>query len=772
MPPIVQRISLEGGQQVISTLDSIGVHGRTAIQNIQNAANSANFARFQANLRTLGEQSRGMFASVEQSAKRLAATFGLTFGAGIGALGVSLLKMAHSSSEAVDNLDDLAKAAGATTEEMGGLFTVFAQVGIGADALEAKFRKLAVNTQNAWDDIKKSIEGAADLAEKNQLAITDSTLGVAQAQLNLRKAYDEVQKTGTSGIAGEQALLNLRQAQLAVSKAYISQTEARRKAASDEANTIENLVDNVEALQRGEAGAAAMSPENIFKGIVAKAGGGVEAIRAFKGDLNSLTQASAPAAIRVLYIMADVFKQLKDETLKTAIATKVMGRDVSNDFIKGLSRGSGAMAEQTARLQRLGLSIDSADAEVAEGFKESYATLINYVDLLRKKIGVGWAPLFTSITESVTKFLLDNISNIKKWFDELRASASAAITAITNIIKGVSFADFAKGSKLSAKELIDVKEWQESFEHIRDTVKGVKDDIVAAVAVIRSVLNVVAEALNSLFGTKFTGDQLGILLLIGQFTGLNQAILLVLGTLLQLAAAAGGLTALLGWPALLVAALVAAAVLIYKNWDSIVAAAKTAGDGIVGIFKTVGDAIYGFFKGIFTGVMNMGKAAIDFLKNLFGAGKPAPTASTAPEAAGGAAAPVAVEKAGGGLISGPGTGTSDSILARLSAGEFVVRAAAVRHVGTGFLRAVNSAPGYALGGLVDGIRDSLAGMAPGYARGGAVAPSGGLRPFTLVLPGGGAFSGLYAREDGVSSLQRASVGARVASTGRRPAWVK
>ncbi|WP_341523003.1 tape measure protein [Pseudomonas sp. G.S.17] len=54
----------------------------------------------------------------------------------------------------------------------------------------------------------------------------------------------------------------------------------------------------------------------------------------------------------------------------------------------------------------------------------------------------------------------------------------------------------------------------------------------------------------------------------------------------------------------------------------------------------------------------------------------------------------------GGMISGPGTGTSDSILARLSAGEFVMNAAAVRAYGPGLLAQMNALqlPSFAAGG--------------------------------------------------------------------------
>lgn len=56
-------------------------------------------------------------------------------------------------------------------------------------------------------------------------------------------------------------------------------------------------------------------------------------------------------------------------------------------------------------------------------------------------------------------------------------------------------------------------------------------------------------------------------------------------------------------------------------------------------------------------------------------------------------------KATGGYISGPGTATSDSIPARLSNGEYVIRASAVDHYGVGLFDQLNYQQ-YASGGLV------------------------------------------------------------------------
>jgi TP901 family phage tail tape measure protein len=71
--------------------------------------------------------------------------------------------------------------------------------------------------------------------------------------------------------------------------------------------------------------------------------------------------------------------------------------------------------------------------------------------------------------------------------------------------------------------------------------------------------------------------------------------------------------------------------------------------------------------------------------------------------------------AGGGEVSGPGTGTSDSILARLSDGEFVVNAASTRRW-LPALKAINAAPGYAAGGVV--ANDNI----PRFSTGGYTGP--------------------------------------------------
>jgi hypothetical protein len=124
----------------------------------------------------------------------------------------------------------------------------------------------------------------------------------------------------------------------------------------------------------------------------------------------------------------------------------------------------------------------------------------------------------------------------------------------------------------------------------------------------------------------------------------------------------------------------------------------------------------------------------------------------------------------GGLISGPGSGTSDSILARLSNGEFVMNAKAVGALGADFFHALNNGkmPGFAMGGMIG--MPALASI-PAFASGGSVGGQqrGDVISFPLAI-GGQSFE-VFAAPDTVRDLQRHSAASQMASaTKRKPSW--
>lgn len=214
----------------------------------------------------------------------------------------------------------------------------------------------------------------------------------------------------------------------------------------------------------------------------------------------------------------------------------------------------------------------------------------------------------------------------------------------------------------------------------------------------------------------------------------NQKMAMVIAGLL----AVGAAVTLIGAPLLILTAAIGAAVAIWQNWDKIVASVTaylaenfpTALKLITGYFDTVKAAANLFwdvlqslgnfsFGDAFTNLQNMfdglaEKVSVTFKAVFAGIGEfflniiKAPLnviidglntmMSKLPEIIGGG---IHFEHfANGGFVSGPGNGTSDSIAARLSNGEFVINAAATAR-NRGLLEAINSnRPGFAAGGLV------------------------------------------------------------------------
>lgn len=120
--------------------------------------------------------------------------------------------------------------------------------------------------------------------------------------------------------------------------------------------------------------------------------------------------------------------------------------------------------------------------------------------------------------------------------------------------------------------------------------------------------------------------------------------------------------------------------------------------------------------------------------------------------------------AAGGYVRGRGTGTSDSIPAWLSTGEFVMRAAAVRAFGPRFMEQLNALRnpfGYAGGGLVSARR------VPRFAEGGMVTATASDGTAVHLHIGGGSFA-LRGDRAIVESLTREARRAGMLSGGRLP----
>lgn len=127
--------------------------------------------------------------------------------------------------------------------------------------------------------------------------------------------------------------------------------------------------------------------------------------------------------------------------------------------------------------------------------------------------------------------------------------------------------------------------------------------------------------------------------------------------------------------------------------------------------KTASEAMQDFVKGLIKNAIQLMAQWLGVYATFlaFGLGNPRAAAQAATKAVLGVDV---TKRATGGLITGPGTGTSDSIPALLSNGEYVLRSSAVDKFGVGTLNAMNAGriPHFAEGGSVD---DTIAASAGG-----------------------------------------------------------
>lgn len=236
----------------------------------------------------------------------------------------------------------------------------------------------------------------------------------------------------------------------------------------------------------------------------------------------------------------------------------------------------------------------------------------------------------------------------------------------------------------------------------------------------------------------------------------------------------------IGLPAALGEALAAIVATFSGWWDGLKAMASAAVDSVVQAFRSgldtirsYVDALLAFAKSIFDAIVSGAKAAADAIKSAASGG------ST------GGAGNGAKGFASGGYIRGPGTATSDSILARLSNGEFVQPVRAVAKYGVAFMEALRAGrisanrvrdlmAGVDFSGIADRAASSLMPGVPRFAAGGlAAVPSvAGASQQPVNLHIGGEQFAMAAPVDVVERLKRASAKQQMNRAGRKPAWYR
>ena len=394
-----------------------------------------------------------------------------------------------------------------------------------------------------------------------------------------------------------------------------------------------------------------------------------------------------------------------------------------------------------AEAKRLGIVWDHQERQLSDNLKRAWRELGDSVTNVKDRLGLMVMPSLTVYLEKLNETLSAGKNSFLAFAKAVGKSALPVVQQITAIIS-----------------------------------TGVTTAFKVATAAIAPFVS----AFNAVFGAQWDAKAVLIVLAITKVTGGFNLLLSTLGMLPAIIETiAGAFMTLWANPMILaVGALVVAFYALYQNWDTIkkffkssfAPIAKFFSDAWKGALTLVSEAFDGWkwaVGSIFDWVADKVKSVLDLVKSLASAiGLTSSAASGSSGSSGSSDNPSGL--ASGGHVFGPGTSTSDSILARLSNGEFVQRAAAVRHYGSSFMERVNSlqfpvqaALRFATGGFV--------GPATTHAALPEFVTSNALRPFNLQI-GADHFNGLLAPQTVAEKLVQFASNKSTRSMGSKPSW--
>ena len=749
--------------------------------------------------RTLGKRAEEVGSVIATVTRRMALLATAATGAA-----AALAAVARSGAKAADAAAKSAEGLGLTVEQYTALKFAAAQSGVSVGQFESALG--ALNTRVAAAAAASSnLNSELGLhpeqwAEAQRAAVTGAD-AFGKAAKSGNKAAEALRllgiKTLDAGLAFRPAKRSLQEFQLGLKNTG--------PAVRPTFDLLLEIADGFAALPDGinKAGiAAALFGEGLGRFMLPFLNRGSAGIRELLGDAKRLgaTFTEEQAKIGTALISAQgrlgvALKGLKDQLglLFAPALTKAADRQTKalirhRNAILGIT--SGVVPKAVALVEDLVAALSGRDEDVREPFilKARDAIIAFARDVRAAFVGIivpafkGLLAIFDEIAVGVnaafgtdfsgrTLLIAAAVAQLLGVFSSL----GTVVLAVSALLLGVLpeavalFKDLAaavqgRDQDVQAAWIIEARDAVVAFgQAVREAFEQI---IVPAFKKLLAGADKVAGAINKLFGTDFSGASLLIVAAVAQFLGLFRsiaAVFVIVVSVVSLAKTAiliiSGIAKFLiltigGIPALIAAAVVLAIAAIVLFWDDIKAGAQDAWDFVTGLWDGLVDFFAGIGEAAADALVSAFRGAVDTIGGLLkGLAKLAARAFKAAKSAlsfsggGGAGnAPVPLLSGGGGPLRGPGSKTSDSIWARLSRGEFVVRAKAVEHYGPGLLSAINAMalpkgtlPRFALGGLVDGINRSLMGLmpVPAYAGGGgvpaeALAQAGG-RPIILQL---------------------------------------
>lgn len=761
LDPLIAEILLKGDEEFIGAIKKVGTEAAEGFEKLAAAAEKG---------ASSFKVTTGALALIE------AALAGVT---------AATVLFVEEQTELSQKTILLANAFGTTAGQLQELETIFASSGVKVDQFERFANRLTITIARQWPAIAESIKTYALENDAATLRVSSAILNVREAQ---NKLADNSSQRASQMVHDNEALEG----------AYIKLSFSAQKAASEQRGAflaVQSAQQSVTAAEQKLAELEGRPPSAAEKQnlALAQAQTAVESARKAATDARiaqqekaaeaDLKRRQAESAYDDLARKAaqnardDAAQRTKDENAvraaviargeaeekasKLSLTNIASIRSALDGIVAGDKAAASAVTLTSVSVQNLTKAIIAQAAEHSKAVQPTgYETLIQLSRTLTSATN-------EQITQEQKLALVNSLAGTS--MQALGASAAEILHVLEH-----SSGELAKFSGIA--KALDTHEAKEAIEQFRGALAGLNLTMsilsqrfaIAVSPTFTLFLRAIQQSLESNTGllhgfiSGITGLASALVTLggylgttIDYFTRLFSGGLLSGADLLKAALIGIGVaitvaTGPIGIMIVAIGALITAIGLVRDNWDSIVASVNKA-------WAAVKDnVVVKFLTDVLDLLLKIGAAILAF-DRLTSIKLPAATA-----AAGGAPETAVEHHAEGGHITGPGTGTSDSILSRLSNGEFVVKARAVANYGTGLFHALNNMelPGFAAGGLVSApVRMAGNGNVPATS--------------TLNLSiDGKSFNGLRGPKSTIDDLSSFAISRQASATGSNPEWMK
>lgn len=673
---------------------------------------------------------------------------------------------------------------------------------------ESIFNRIKSAADNAGN-IGHSIDQIGDSAPKLQKVEKAAEDFGRSLGSTLRNAVDFTAQLGKmAAVAGGAAAASL----FTMSKRAADVVDHLRDASLAAGTSVENI--QKLGFAADQSGASIQGLQRAF-GIIAQGEGQAQQALAKYGVQIRKTNGDARDSSEVFLDFADKIAQMQDPAQRSAAAAEVFGVRAGPRLVELLSQGRKGIEQFGKEATRLGIVFSTADTKIGDDFNDALSKLGATIGGVATRIGLAFGPtfikIFDALTEAVAKVGPPIVSAAQAVADRLTPAIDSLLKllgptglAVVSVAGGIgAFVLALRGAAAILGPFGGiVTAALAPFTLIGTTILSGVRLLTGSIGILTNgmrLLGLVSAASLGPIGIAVVAltaalGFLGVVLLRDvDFTGFGQrALAAVQSVLAAFQTAASTISA--AWTGVnqfFTDLFLGIQQVATDSWSAISKVVSGAATAVTSAFSAVGQ----FFTDLWNGVASAAKSAFDtakqlvsdllsfvtsqvqpvlnFLGSIINRAQQAAAALSEATNTGGAGAP---GFAHGGVVRGPGTSTSDSILARLSRGEFVVRAAAVDKYGVSLLNAINgmrlplrSLRGFASGGLVSALQSTLPGPLPRFADGGLVDGGGGGRPVVLNIEGQ-SFNLRTQDEDTAERLVRHATSRRVRSAGRRPGY--